>query len=73
MPQSQLTGVRAGCHPYLRHNASQMAPLRKVNTNSAVGRAVSQLDPPFSRAKAMDLWREVKKVGWSRLAYSFSC
>ena len=31
-----------------------------------MGRAVSQLDAPFFWAKAMDLWREAKRVGWSR-------
>ena len=72
MPQSQLTGVRSGCHPYLRHNASRMAPLCNVNPNSAMGRAVSQLDAPFSWARAMDLWKEAERVGWSRLADSFS-
>ena len=73
VPRSQLTGVRYGCHPYLRHNASRKAPLCNVNPNSAMGRAVSQLDAPFSWARAMDLWREAERVGWSRLEDSFSC
>ena len=73
MCHSHSYSVRSGCHPYLRHNASRKAPLCNVNPNSAMGRAVSQLDAPFSWARAMDLWREAERVGWSRLADSFSC
>ena len=67
VPQSQLTGVRSGCHPYLRHNASRKAPLCNVNPNSVMGRAVSH---PFPGPGPWIFgWRRRKLagVGWQIL------
>ena len=48
VPQSQLVGMRESCHPYLKHKASRNTPLCRVKSNSDIGRAVNQLEPPFS-------------------------
>ena len=45
-----VMGSLSSCHPYLTHNASLKACLWRQNPNSWMGRAVSQLEAPFSLA-----------------------
>ena len=54
VPQSQLKGVHDDSHLYRKHRASRKALLCRVNPNSATGRAVSQLDAPFSWASSIE-------------------
>ena len=62
VPQSQLMGVRDGSHPYRKHRASRKALLCRVNPNSATGRAVSQLEAPFSWASSIERCSELPSV-----------
>lgn len=39
-PRTHLLGMLVGCHPYLRHKASQKSPLWSVNPSSSIGSAV---------------------------------
>ena len=48
-------GQVLGLRPYCRHKMSQNSPLLKANPCSLMGNTDSQLDPPFSCAKANDL------------------
>ena len=47
-PQTHFAGKSGGLHPYLRHRASLKAPLCRAKPCSAMGRAESQLEAPFS-------------------------
>ena len=58
-PHGQVEGVCSGCQPYLRDMASLKAPLWRVSPNSSRGRAVSQLEAPFSCAKSIARWRDL--------------
>ncbi len=46
-------------HNYLSASASWNAPLWRVKPCSSIGRVVSQLDAPFSDARAIALFREL--------------
>ena len=69
-PQSQWMGVRDGIHPYHKHRASRNVLLCRVNPNSAIGRAVSQLDTPFSWASSIDRCSELSSDGFRMQAES---
>ena len=47
LPHSQLEGVRLGGQSYRKASASRKAPLCSLNPNSAVGRAVNQLEDSY--------------------------
>ena len=64
VPQSQLVGARSGSQPYRRHRASRKALLCKVKENSITGRAVSQLDAPFSWARDIERCSGLGSVGF---------
>ena len=55
LPQAHFGGISDGVQPYLRARASWKAPLWRVNPCSIRGRAVSQVDDPFSFARSTDL------------------
>ena len=72
-PQTQLAGRSGGRHPYLRHRASLNAPLHRAKLCSAIGRAESQLEVPFSFETSNVLCIQVGSVLDSSVARFFSC
>ena len=48
LPQTQVDGRFGGRQPYRRHKASRKAPLCRAKPCSAIGKADSQLEAPFS-------------------------
>ena len=72
-PQTQLAGRSGGRHPYLRHRASLNAPLCRAKPCSAIGRAESQLEAPFSFETSNALCILVGSLLDSSVARFFSC
>ena len=56
LPQPHLLGKRAGIQPYRRARASWKADLCSVKPCSVKGRAVSQVEDPFSFDSATAFW-----------------
>ena len=67
---AQCKGSISSCHPYLTHNASLMACMWRQNPNSWMGRAVSQLEAPFSLAWSIPNCCDLGSCGLSALACS---
>ena len=61
LPQAHFDGVSEGDQPYLRASASWKAPLWRAKPCSVRGRAVNQVEDPFSVAKSMALCSETGK------------
>ena len=59
LPQVHIDGISDDVQPYLRARASWKAPLWRVKPCSTKGRAVNQVDAPFSFARSTDLCSEV--------------
>ena len=57
--QTQRDGSCSGCQPYLKHRASQNAPLWRVNPWSAIRRVVGYVEAPFSDDTSITLCRLV--------------
>ena len=72
-PHTQFAGKSGGCHPYLRHRASLKAPLCRAKPCSAMGRADSQLDAPFSFETSSALFILIGSLLDSSMALFFSC
>ena len=72
-PHTQFAGKSGGCHPYLRHRASLKAPLCRAKPCSAMGRADSQLDAPFSLETSSALFILIGSLLDSSMALFFSC
>ena len=72
-PQTQLAGRSGGLHPYLRYRASLNAPLCRAKPCSAIGRAESQLEAPFSFEISNALCILVGSLLDSSVARFFSC
>ena len=71
-PQTQFVGRSGGRHPYLRHIASLNAPLCRANPCSAMGRAESQLEAPFSFETSSALCILLGKVLYKSVVRFFS-
>ena len=72
-PHTQFAGKSGGCYPYLRHRASLKAPLCRAKPCSAMGRADSQLDAPFSFETSSALFILIGSLLDSSMALFFSC
>ena len=64
-PQSQTLGECDGSQPYFNARASRNAPLWREKPNSVSGRAVSQLEAPFS-------WADASSIALLRVTSSFA-
>ena len=53
LPQTHVVGNAGTGQPYRRQRASRNAPFGRANPWSAIGRAVSQLEAPFSLATSL--------------------
>ena len=60
-PQAHFDGISEGAQLYLRASASWKAPLWRAKPCSARGRAVNQVEDPFSVAKSAALRSETGK------------
>ena len=72
-PQTQLVGTLEGSHPYLRARASLKAPLCNEKPNSSRGRAVSQVEAPFSCARSTAYFSEALRADLTLAAEDFTC
>ena len=70
LPHAQCDGSLSSCHQYLTHNASLKPCLWKQNLNSWMGRAVSQLEAPFSLPWSIPNCCDLGSCGLSALTYS---